>query len=247
VAQGPVPVPDKLTVCGLLLAVSDETVSVAVAAPQTAGWKTTLMVQLPPGAIEGLVPVDEVRQVSVSEKRWLLDAMVVILSAALPTLVTVIVCGALGPPPVALVISTLPKLICTGDKLKIPTPPTCPSARKFAAPNSIKIMGAINTAAAIGVASFLFCTGLVSIRSRFTGQNSAQSSQRFGRTPGASTAARLRPTAARFRADKVWPDILSSPHHPRWMLERAAGFDDVVRAFAVPSDVPGAARSGARG
>jgi hypothetical protein len=37
VAQGPVPVPDKLTVCGLLLAVSEETVSVAVSTPHTSG------------------------------------------------------------------------------------------------------------------------------------------------------------------------------------------------------------------
>lgn len=67
VAHGPVPVPDRLTVCGLLLAVSDETVRVAVASPQTSGEKTTLMVQLPPGAMEGLVPVADVLQVSVSE------------------------------------------------------------------------------------------------------------------------------------------------------------------------------------
>jgi hypothetical protein len=138
------------------------------------------MVQLPPGAIEGLVPLGEVRQVSVCENRWLLDTMVVMLSAALPVLVTVTVCGVLGPPPVALAISTSPKFNCAGDRLKVPTPPW-PAARKLTAPNSIKMMGAINTAVTSGIASFLFCTGLLSIRFRFTGLNASRLSQRQAR------------------------------------------------------------------
>jgi hypothetical protein len=147
-----------------LLAESDVTVSVAATAPHSTGWKTTLMVQLPPGAIEGLVPLDEVLQVSVSEKKWLFDTMVVMVSAALPVLVTVMVCGALGPPPVALVISTSPKFSSAGDKLKIPTPPW-PAACALTPPSRLRMAHTITATLASGAASFLFSTGLLSIPS----------------------------------------------------------------------------------
>ena len=161
--------PDKLTAWGLLLAVSDVTVSVAVAAPHTKGSKTTLIVHVPPGAIEGLVPLDEVLQVSVSEKRWLLVTMVVTVRAALPVFVRVMVWGALGPPPVALEISTSPKLNCAGDKLSVPMPPW-PAARRLATPNSIKTIGATTVIAASRVLTFQFCTGFVSVHSDFAGR-----------------------------------------------------------------------------
>lgn len=135
--------------------------------------------------------------------------MVVMLNAALPVLVTVTVCGALGPPPVALVISTSPKFTCGGDKLKSPTPPW--PALKLTPPNNISIMGAINSALASGVASFLFCTGLVSIRSRFTGHNPKSAEPMAQARPRASQRWINFAQLSRYALsrDRVWLHILS--------------------------------------
>jgi hypothetical protein len=92
IAADDVPVPDKLTVCGLPVALS-ATDSVPVIAPEAGGSKTTLIVQLfvpDPGSprVEQLFdcvnPFDALTDVTVR--------------AAVPVLVSVTVCGLLGVP-----------------------------------------------------------------------------------------------------------------------------------------------------
>jgi hypothetical protein len=81
-----VPVPERVTVCGLPLALS-ATLSVAERVPLAEGVKVTLVVQLPPAATE-------LPQVLVWAKLLALvpeSAMLVMLKAALPPLVSVIV------------------------------------------------------------------------------------------------------------------------------------------------------------
>jgi hypothetical protein len=83
---GAVPVPEKLTVCGLPLTLS-AMLRAAVAAPLAEGVKVTLIAQLAPAATE-------LPQVLVCAKLLALDpetAMPVKLRAALPELVRVIV------------------------------------------------------------------------------------------------------------------------------------------------------------
>lgn len=90
---GPVPVPDKLTIWGLPVAVS-EIVTAAARVPVTVGENTTLILQLPPAA-------SEVPQVFVWPKSPLfapVTAIDVKLKVELPILVTVTGCGALVVP-----------------------------------------------------------------------------------------------------------------------------------------------------
>ena len=88
-----VPVPERVTVCGLPLALS-ATLSVAERVPLAEGVKVTLVVQLPPAATE-------LPQVLVWAKLLALvpeSAMLVMLNAALPPLVSVIVFAVLVEP-----------------------------------------------------------------------------------------------------------------------------------------------------
>ena len=105
-----VPVPVRLTACGLLLALS-VTVTFAVRTPVVVGLKLTVMVQLAPAA--KLVPQDwlPVKSPALAPVR----AMLVILSAVLPGLVRVAVCEALVVP-----TTWLPKLRLAGDKVTVP-------------------------------------------------------------------------------------------------------------------------------
>jgi hypothetical protein len=85
-----VPVPERLTVWGLPLALS-AMLSVAARAPLAEGVKVTLIVQLAPAATE-------LPQVLVWAKLLALvpeSARLVILNAALPLLVSVIACAVL--------------------------------------------------------------------------------------------------------------------------------------------------------
>ena len=105
-----VPVPERLTVWGLPLALS-ATLSVAAKAPRAEGVKVTPMVQLPPAATE-------LPQVLVWAKLLALvpeSAMLVMLKAALPELVSVIACAAL------LVVPTdwFPKDRVPGERLTV--------------------------------------------------------------------------------------------------------------------------------
>jgi hypothetical protein len=92
-ANGPLPVPVKFTVCGLLVALSVR-VNVAVRVPGPVGVNVILMVQLPPAATE-------LPQVFVSEKSpglvpvaW----MPVMVKAVVPVLFRVMVWAPLGDP-----------------------------------------------------------------------------------------------------------------------------------------------------
>jgi hypothetical protein len=81
-----VPVPDRATVCGLPVALS-VTVIVPGWLPVAVGVNVTVMEQLAPAATEA-------PQVLVSAY-WVLATMLVMLSAVLPELVSVMVCAAL--------------------------------------------------------------------------------------------------------------------------------------------------------
>ena len=84
------PVPVKLNVCGLLAALSDIE-SVAVRTPRASGVKVTFIWHVPP--LASTVPT----QVSVSVNTLgLLLVISVIVRGAVPALITVIVCVALG-------------------------------------------------------------------------------------------------------------------------------------------------------
>lgn len=91
--EAPVPVPVRVTVCGLPAALS-AMVNVAVRLPAAAGVNVTLIVQVPP-------PASELPQVLVWEKSPPLvpvTVMLVKLKVALPLLVTVTVWAAAGVP-----------------------------------------------------------------------------------------------------------------------------------------------------
>jgi len=85
--EGAVPVPERVTVCGLLLALS-ETVIAPDRSPVVVGVNVMLIVQFPPAATE-------VPQVLLCAY-CVLAAMLVILSAAVPVFVSVTLCAALG-------------------------------------------------------------------------------------------------------------------------------------------------------
>ncbi len=85
--EGAVPVPERVTVCGLLLALS-ETVIAPDRSPVVVGVNVMLIVQFPPAATE-------VPQVLLCAY-CVLAAMLVILSAAAPVFVSVTLCAALG-------------------------------------------------------------------------------------------------------------------------------------------------------
>jgi hypothetical protein len=89
VSVGTAPVPDKVTVCGLPLALS-VMVRVPLAVPAAVGVNVTLIVQFAPAPM--LVP-----HVFVWEKP-LLATMLVKVSEAVPESVTVTVCAALVAP-----------------------------------------------------------------------------------------------------------------------------------------------------
>ena len=84
---GIVPVPESVTVCGLLPALS-ETVIAPDRSPVVVGVNVMLIVQFPPAATE-------VPQVLLCAY-CVLAAMLVILSAAAPVFVSVTLCAALG-------------------------------------------------------------------------------------------------------------------------------------------------------
>ncbi len=90
VVVGAVPVPVRLTVCGLPEALS-VMLKVPVRVPDAVGVNVTLMVQLAPAATEP-------PQVSVSAKSPLAAILPVIVRAALPLLDSVTVCAALVVP-----------------------------------------------------------------------------------------------------------------------------------------------------
>jgi len=85
--EGAVPVPERVTVCGLLLALS-ETVIAPDRSPVVVGVNVMLIVQFPPAATE-------VPQVLLCAY-CVLAAMLVILRAAVPVFVSVTLCAALG-------------------------------------------------------------------------------------------------------------------------------------------------------
>jgi len=85
--EGAVPVPERVTVCGLLLALS-ETVIAPDRSPVVVGVNVMLIVQFPPAATE-------VPQVLLCAY-CVLAAMLVILRAAVPVFVSVRLCAALG-------------------------------------------------------------------------------------------------------------------------------------------------------
>lgn len=93
VEEEEVPVPVRLMVCGLLLALS-VMVTVPVRVPVAVGWKVTLMVQLPPA-------VTEPPQLLVWAKSPLI-ATLVIVRAVVPLLVRVEVKALLVCPTVVL-------------------------------------------------------------------------------------------------------------------------------------------------
>jgi hypothetical protein len=104
---GPVPVPERLTVCGLPLALS-VMLTEAVRLPLADGVNVTLIGQLPPAAAE-------LPQVLVSEKSLAfvpVTVMLVMLKAALPVLLRVTVCAALVIP-----TGWLPKPRLVGKRL----------------------------------------------------------------------------------------------------------------------------------
>src|SRR5258705_114725 len=85
--EGAVPVPERVTVCGLLLALS-VTVIVPGWMPVVVGVNVTLMVQFAPAATDA-------PQVLLCAY-CVLATMLVILSAAVPVFVSVTLCAALG-------------------------------------------------------------------------------------------------------------------------------------------------------
>jgi hypothetical protein len=122
---GAVPVPDKLTVCGLLLALSVK-VSVPVRAPVAVGVNATLAVQELPAARLLL-------HVLVSEK-LLPTVMLVKVTVAVPELVTFTNCGALLVPTAWLAkVRVLGETLTTGPAGAVlalgPPPPPQPAKR----------------------------------------------------------------------------------------------------------------------
>ena len=102
-----VPVPERLTVCGLPLTLS-EILSAAAEAPLAEGLKVTLIAQLAPAATE-------LPQLLVCVKLLALEpetARLVMLRAALPELVRVIVRAGLAVP-----TARLPKARLVGERL----------------------------------------------------------------------------------------------------------------------------------
>jgi hypothetical protein len=132
VTAAAVAVPDKLTVCGLLLALS-VIVRVPVTGPGAAGaLNVTLIVQVPPAAT--LVVV----HVLVSEK-LLLAAMLVMVSVAFPELVTVTDCAVLAVPTGLEKVRELAERVTAGalggELVVEPPPPPPPQFARTINPN----------------------------------------------------------------------------------------------------------------
>jgi len=88
-----VPVPERITLCGLPVALSVK-VTAAARAPVVVGLKVTLTVQMAPAAL--LAP--QLLVWAKSPEFVPVIAMLVMLKAALPVLLRVIACGELGAP-----------------------------------------------------------------------------------------------------------------------------------------------------